>query len=223
MRIGGRCITVASAVIGFGRIGVMADATALDSVAQHFAGRDPVVQQTCAKRRQVELRLGQPGEVGSRLSLLALLALLALGLSGCGASGAPREPAAPVPGLGEIMTLTQMRHTKLWLAGQAQNWPLADYEVDELEEGFEDAIRFHPTHKSSPVPLAQVIPLEMDAPLAALRASIGRQDPAGFTRAFESLTAACNACHQATNFGFNVVTTPLANPFPNQVFAPAGR
>src|ERR1700692_621005 len=51
---------------------------------------------------------------------------------------AAKEPYAP--GLGEIMTLTQMRHLKLWLAGAAKNWELADYELDELKEGFDDAI-----------------------------------------------------------------------------------
>src|SRR5215467_3913154 len=47
-------------------------------------------------------------------------------------------------GLGEIMSLQQMRHLKLWFAGQAKNWPLADYELDELEEGFDDVIKFFP-------------------------------------------------------------------------------
>ena len=47
-------------------------------------------------------------------------------------------PAGDVPGLGEIMTLQQLRHIKLWFAGRAGNWPLADYEVGELNEGFED-------------------------------------------------------------------------------------
>jgi hypothetical protein len=37
------------------------------------------------------------------------------------------------------MTLTQMRHAKLWFAGQAANWPLAAYELDELHEGMQDA------------------------------------------------------------------------------------
>jgi hypothetical protein len=37
------------------------------------------------------------------------------------------------PGLGEIMTLNQMRHAKLWRAGEAQNWSLAAYELDELQ------------------------------------------------------------------------------------------
>jgi hypothetical protein len=31
-----------------------------------------------------------------------------------------------------------MRHVKLWFAGQAANRELADYEVDELDEGFDD-------------------------------------------------------------------------------------
>src|SRR5580658_3550722 len=50
----------------------------------------------------------------------------------------PETNASMVPGLGEIMTLQQLRHIKLWFAGRAGNWPLADYEIDELNEGFED-------------------------------------------------------------------------------------
>ena len=36
------------------------------------------------------------------------------------------------------MPLQQMRHIKLWFAGRAGNWPLADYEIDQLKEGFDD-------------------------------------------------------------------------------------
>ena len=57
---------------------------------------------------------------------------------------------AYAPGLGEIMTLQQMRHTKLWLAGEAGNWDLAAYEIKELGEGFDDVVKFHPTHEESP-------------------------------------------------------------------------
>jgi hypothetical protein len=133
-----------------------------------------------------------------------------------------REEAADVysPGLGEIMTLTQMRHAKLWLAARAGNWPLAAYEVDELEEGLHDAVAYHPTHKDSPVSIAEVIPIMTGEPLEALRAAIGKEDVLEFTKAFDSLTAACNSCHQATNFGFNVVTRPTGSSFLNQDFAP---
>jgi hypothetical protein len=140
-------------------------------------------------------------------------------LAACFACAAPPPQPAWVPGLGEIMTLEQMRHAKLWFAGRAGNWPLAAYELDELEEGFADAVTLHPTHKDSPVSIAQVVPLMTSAPLVSLRTAIEARDGAGFERAYDTLTTSCNGCHQATNFGFNVVTRPSANGFPNQDFA----
>lgn len=119
------------------------------------------------------------------------------------------------------MTLTQMRHAKLWFAGEAGNWELATYEIDELEEGFADARKFHPIHKDAPQPLADVMPAMVDAPIAALRSAVETRDPRAFEAAYDALTAGCNACHQAMKFGFNVVQRPSTNAFPNQNFAPA--
>ncbi len=153
-----------------------------------------------------------------RLSL-AILAPAFL-LAGCSRKTAP-EPY--VPGLGEIMTLNQMRHTKLWLAGEARNWDLAAYELDELKEGFDDAAKYHPTHKNVPLPIPGLIDRIMKVPLADLGKAIQARDPKAFETAYDSLTAGCNSCHQAANFGFNVVQRPAGNPFPNQVFAPAAR
>ncbi len=123
------------------------------------------------------------------------------------------------PGLGELMSLQQMRHTKLWLAGQAGNWELASYELDELGEGFEDVLKFHPTHKDSPVAPKDAIPRMITQPLADLQAAVNKQDSGAFARTYDALTAACNNCHQATNFVFNRVQRPQTNPYPNQVFA----
>ena len=50
------------------------------------------------------------------------------------------ESEAYTPGLGEIMSLQQMRHAKLYFAGQAENWDLAAYELDEIGEGFDDVL-----------------------------------------------------------------------------------
>lgn len=136
---------------------------------------------------------------------------------------ASAEPEAYAPGLGEIMTLQQMRHTKLWLAGQAGNWPLAAYEIKELGEGFDDVVKFHPTHEESPVAPKDVIPRMVPVPIRDLTAAVEKRDFTAFAAAYDSLTMACNNCHQATNFGFNVVQRPATNPYPNQVFAPARR
>lgn len=123
------------------------------------------------------------------------------------------------PGLGEIMTLQQMRHAKLWFAGEAGNWELASYETDEIGEGFADAVVIHPTHKTSPEPLTTAIPRFADAPIAALRSAIESKSRERFEQAFDALTASCNGCHAATEFAFNVVTRPTTNTFANQDFA----
>lgn len=148
----------------------------------------------------------------------ALLALCACTAAGCGRAG---ESDAYVPELGEIMSATQMRHLKLWYAGEARNWTLTAYEIDELEEGFADAARFHPVHKDSPRPLSELIPDLTRGPIAALRASVSREDPQAFAAAYDALTEACNACHAASRFSFNVVTRPTRNPYSNQRFEPA--
>jgi hypothetical protein len=162
----------------------------------------------------------------SRVVFMSLLVLAAFhGVAACtrpspaSTSSASIEPF--VPGLGEIMSLQQMRHVKLWLAGRSENWDLAAYELDELGEGFDDVVKLHPTHKDSPVAPKDAIPRMMAGPIAQLREAIGKKDPDTFVQAYDALTAGCNACHMAMNFGFNVVQTPSTNPYSNQVFAPA--
>lgn len=152
------------------------------------------------------------------LRVAAVLMLVLISAPGC-----RREPPPSpyTPGLGEIMTLTQMRHTKLWFAGQAGNWPLAAYEVDELKEGFEDAARFHPTHKDAPLPISELIPKMTAEPVRPIEDAIAARNAGHFVETYDALTSACNSCHRATNFGFNVVGRPTTNPYTNQVFEPA--
>ena len=135
-------------------------------------------------------------------------------LNSCGR----QEGGAYTPGLGEIMTLIQMRHSKLYFAGLAKNWPLASYEVKELQEGFADVVHFHPTHQGSPVPLAALCSKLIQVPLDQLQSATQGRDLAKFKRAFQALTSSCNACHEATHFAFNRVRIPQSNPFSNQSF-----
>ena len=137
-------------------------------------------------------------------------------------AGAPveNEHAGYAPGLGEIMTFQQMRHAKLAIAGANSNWTLADYELDELNEGFDDIVTYHPTHKDIKQPLTEMVPGFMKASIDALREAIKAKDAAKFNTAFDEVTAGCNGCHQAADFGFNVVIKPATAPYPNQQFAP---
>jgi hypothetical protein len=149
---------------------------------------------------------------------VAAIGLAVVGaMIGCGRSSSS-ESEAYAPGLGEIMSLQQMRHAKLYFAGQAENWDLAAYELDEIGEGFDDVLKYHPTHKDSPVAPKDAIPRIVTEPLRQLKAAVDRKDSAAFGPAFDGLTTACNSCHEATNFGFNIVQTPTSNPYPNQQF-----
>jgi len=130
---------------------------------------------------------------------------------------APPEPAAAPqpepyqPGLGEYMALQQMRHIKLWFAGHAGNWPLADYEVGELKEGFDDV---------SQLLGGDIVDQHVGAPLAALQKAIDGKDSAAFAAAFDNLSAGCNACHHALDHGFIAIGRPASLPYSDQSFTP---
>lgn len=168
--------------------------------------------------------------VHRRTRALIALAVIPTAIGfGCSPSSAPSgqaanaETAAYVPGLGEIMTLQQMRYTKLWLAGQASNWDLAAYEIKELQEGFDDVVAFRPTHEDAPGAPRDAVPHMVLEPLEELAAAVDRHDADAFPAAYDALTDACNNCHVAMEFGFNRVRRPATNPYPNQVFAPVAR
>lgn len=152
----------------------------------------------------------------TRISQAAAVFLM---LTACSNSHCPEtEVTQYAPGLGEIMAQSAVRHAKLWFAGNAQNWELAAYEIDELHEGFEDVGKFHPTHKDIKQSIPELIARYMDQPLAQLEQSIQSKNTKAFSESYDYLTASCNACHQATDFGFNRVIKPSFNPFANQLF-----
>jgi len=126
----------------------------------------------------------------------------------------PAEPAeheAMAPGLGEIMSLQQMRHIKLWFAGHAGNWELADYEVDELKEGFEDVEKLLG---------GDIVEKAVGAQIKALEKVIDDKDRAAFPAAFDKLTAGCNGCHKLLEHGFIAIQRPSALPYSDQDFTP---
>lgn len=135
---------------------------------------------------------------------------------------AARPAEAYVPGMGEIMGATQMRHIKLWFAGKAGNWELASYELDEIEEGLADAVKYHPVFKKD-APVAAMLDEYTRQPLNDIRRAIAAQDGAKFIKAFDSLTGACNACHEAAGQGFIAIRRPAGLPYGNQEFAVKAR
>ena len=65
---------------------------------------------------------------------------IAIAAAACAAASLPAladEKPAPAqqvytPRLNDIMVITQLGHFKLWYAGVVQNWPLANYELEQI-------------------------------------------------------------------------------------------
>jgi hypothetical protein len=149
-----------------------------------------------------------------KASILFATVALAIPLS---AAAEPKEPYTP--GLGEIMSLQQMRHLKLYFAGKAGNWALADYELDELKEGYEDITKYFPTKDDVPTGVMAAAIVEKE--VADMSKAIEAKNAKEFAAAFDRLTSSCNACHQASKKPFIVVQIPRSNPYANQKFEPA--
>jgi hypothetical protein len=65
-----------------------------------------------------------------------------------------------------------------------------------------------------------MIKANLDAPLSALGKAIEGKDRNEFRRAFDALTAGCNACHTAAAHAFIRIERPAQPPVSNQNFAP---
>jgi hypothetical protein len=154
-----------------------------------------------------------------RLLLAAILALTVLPVRGDEVPYAQPAPSLDqhrqsyAVALSDAMELTQLRHIKLWLAGNAKNWPLANYELAQLKHTFDKAAVLYLN-----IPVENIAAAE--EPLGALDDAVAAKDPAQFRRGFMALQAACNECHKAADIGFISIQTPTTSVFPDQGFAP---
>jgi hypothetical protein len=150
----------------------------------------------------------------SVLAALAAALVLAAGLACAQPSGKQGEDAAEpevLPRLSDIMVQQQIRHIKLWFAGNAADWALADYELDQLKDGFDDVAKLLGGD------LAQQ---HVGDPLSQLEKSIDTKNHEAFVSAFDGLSAGCNACHHTLDHAFIVIQRPTVLPYSDQSFAP---
>jgi len=125
------------------------------------------------------------------------------------------------PELGEQMLTLQIRHARLWFAGEAQNWTLAAFELQEIKEAFEAVVEQNPEHAIfQPQRLADILPAMTKAPVAALRDAIDHGSKAEFEKAYDGLSTACTGCHRTAGNDFLVIQRPLAPILDNLRTAP---
>ena len=122
---------------------------------------------------------------------------------------APAQTTAVSAALSDLMTRIQLQHAKLWFAGKLSNWSLADYEVQQLDDGLERTSK----QLSDPALAARA-----KAQLQAVHRAIEQRDGPAFTNAYSALTDECNSCHRASGFAAITIQVPLRPPVANQLF-----
>ena len=116
------------------------------------------------------------------------------------------------PRLNSIMLLTQLGHFKLWYAGAVQNWPLANYELEQIRASIRLAKTLFPDNDKSNMDTMKPAAEDLDK-------AINVKDAAKFTSAYSKLTSACNACHESTGFGFIRIRVPRLSPIETSPFS----
>lgn len=116
---------------------------------------------------------------------------------------------AAAPELGEQMLTLQIRHGRLWAAGEAENWMLTQFQLAELRESVAGVVELNGDHAAlQPRRLADVLPAIIDPALTQLQDAVDAQDKPKFEAAYDALSQACNECHKAAEHGFLVMQRP---------------
>src|ERR1700722_17015701 len=89
------------------------------------------------------------------------------------------------PGMGELMSNIQLHHSKLWCAGENQNWPLAEYNESLIQSAFKKIQLYHGDKPEAKAAL-MIFP-SMDSISNAIR----EKNKRSFERSFFLMTVTC--------------------------------
>ena len=84
---------------------------------------------------------------------------------------------------------------KLYLAGKAQNWELAEFYHEELEETAEHLHKLNLSDDG--IPVSAMMEPNLLQPLKRVEEAIESRQPEAFENSMQNLIQHCNACHQA--------------------------
>jgi hypothetical protein len=145
------------------------------------------------------------------------LALFALQLASCS-----REPAASSsaggskPRLGNVMVEVARRFEIAGRAANANRFELAEFEVGEIGELFEDDVPNAELPKEGPTAhIPTVAKGFLEANVPELKKAAAAKDHDAFAAAFQRAASICNACHQAAAKGFIQVPSEPGKAVPD--------
>ena len=155
----------------------------------------------------------------SALLPLAVVAQTQTSQAPAPAPAAHDVPKSYIPGPEQFMGVILSQHAKLWYAGQARNWELAEFELGEIKEVMSDLQDLYPKFKN--LPFGDMLDAVITQEIVELEKAIEAKDFRKFAAGYDKLTAACNTCHETTENAFVVIRRPAGSrPFPNQEFRP---
>ena len=157
----------------------------------------------------------QPGDRPDQgAELAALQAEIAELKSDLAAASAPPE-------LGQQMLELQIRHARLWQAGESRNWMLAQFQLAELRETLNGVVELNGEHPSlQPQQLSTVLPAIMNPALSQMQAAVDARDGAAFDASYDAVSKACTDCHASADHGFLVIERPRTPVLDNLRAAP---
>lgn len=117
-----------------------------------------------------------------------------------------------MPGQAFAMTQVAYNFNNLWFAAQAQNWPLAQFYLNETRVRLRWAIRVTPVRKiaAGDIELTPIATALETNQLAAVEQTITARDNAGFVAAYTALMHSCQGCHEAAEKPFLQLQIPSA-------------
>ncbi|MGA7298429.1 MAG: hypothetical protein WBW92_13095 [Rhodanobacteraceae bacterium] len=115
----------------------------------------------------------------------------------------------PPPELGQQMLELQIRHDRLWWAGQSGDWTLAYFMVGELSEAFGGIERTNGDAPGlQPHKLSELMPAMMDPAIKGLQEALAKQDKRAFAEAYDNLSTSCTGCHKIAGAPFLTIQRP---------------
>jgi hypothetical protein len=117
-----------------------------------------------------------------------------------------------MPGQAFAMTQVAYNFNNLWFAAQAENWPLAQFYLNETRVRLRWAIRITPVRKiaAGDIELTPIATALETNQLVAVEQAIAARDNAGFVAGYTALMHGCQGCHEAAEKPFLQLQIPSA-------------
>ena len=115
-----------------------------------------------------------------------------------------------VPSQSHAMMDVAYHFTNLWFAGEQQNWPLAQFYLNESRSHIRWAIRIAPVRRAAAgeVKLEEIFTAFDNSLLAEIQKQITAKDRKAFKVAYEAALGGCNGCHATSDKPFLHVKIP---------------